>query len=173
MTEDAADRVAEQLPDPTTGEPNPLRDVSVAPTWRPGGHGLVSSAADYFRFAQMLLNGGALDGVRLLSPTTVAYMTSDHLGEAIEKRPELMGWVGAGHGFGLGVAVRLQDGLTHWNGKAGDFYWYGYAGTNFLVSPESDMVAVFMAQQIPQVDRNRDVVFSLLQQTIVDEAGTE
>lgn len=169
---EAADRVAEQLPDPETGEARPLRDVSVAPTWHPGGHGLVGSASDYWRFAQMLLNGGSLDGVRLLSPTTVAYMTSDHLGDKIEKRPELMWWVGEGQGFGLGVAVRLQDGLTHWNGAAGDYYWYGYVGTLFLVSPANDMVAVFLSQQIPQADRNRDIIFSMIPQAIVDDART-
>lgn len=165
---DATDRVAEQLPDPETGEARPLRDVSIAPTWHPGGHGLVGSASDYWRFAQMLLNGGTLDGVRLLSPTTVAYMTSDHLGDTVEKRPELMWWVGEGQGFGLGVAVRLQDGLTHWNGAAGDYYWTGYAGTLFLVSPANDMVAVFLSQQIPQADRNRDIIFSMIPQAIVE-----
>ena len=167
------DRVAEQLPNPETGEPSPGRDVTVEPTWRPGGHGLVSTASDYWRFAQMLLNGGELDGVRILSPTTVAYMASDHLGNGIEKRPGLMWWVGEGQGFGLGVAVRLQDGVTHWNGSAGDFYWLGYASTNFLVSPANDMVGVFLAQQIPLALKYRDIVFSLLPQTIVDGASME
>lgn len=168
---EGADRVAEQLPDPETGEARPLRDVSVAPTWYPGGHGLVGSASDYWRFAQMLLNGGTLDGIRVLSPTTVAYMTSDHLGDGVEKRPELMWWVGEGQGFGLGVAVRLEDGLTHWSGAAGDYYWYGYVGTTFVVSPENDMVAVFLSQQIPQADRNRDFIFSMIPQTVVDQDG--
>ena len=161
-------RVAEQLPNPKTGAPNPLRDVAVKPNWLPGGQGLVSSASDYWRFSQMLLNKGELDRVRLLSPTTVDYMTSDHLGSGIEKRPANMWWVGEGYGFGLGVAVRLDDGITAWNGAAGDFYWMGYAGTNFLVSPKRDLIMVFMAQQIPQVLRNRDVLFSLIPQTIVD-----
>lgn len=163
-------RVAEQLPDPDTGKAKPLRDVAVKPNWLPGGQGLVSSAADYWRFSQMLLNKGELDGVRLLSPTTVDYMTSDHLGTAVEKRPANMWWVGEGYGFGLGVAVRLADGITAWNGAAGDYYWMGYAGTNFLISPKRDLVMVFMAQEIPQALRNRDVLFSLIPQTIIDGA---
>ena len=161
-------RVAEQLPNPDTGAPNPLRDLSVKPNWLPGGQGLVSTASDYWRFSQMLLNRGELDGVRILSPTTVDYMTSDHLGAGIEKRAANMWWVGDGYGFGLGVAVRLDDGITAWNGAKGDYYWMGYAGTNFLVSPKRDLVMVFMAQQIPQALRNRDVLFSLIPQTIVD-----
>jgi CubicO group peptidase (beta-lactamase class C family) len=167
---DAANRVAEQLPNPETGEANPIRDVAVVPNWRPGGHGLVGSASDYWRFSQMLLNRGELDGVRLLSPTTVDYMTSDHLGDLVEKRPELMWWVGEGHGFGLGVAVRLQDGVTHWNGSAGDYYWLGYASTNFLVSPKNDMIVIFMAQQIPLALKYRDIVFSQVNQAIIEDA---
>jgi CubicO group peptidase (beta-lactamase class C family) len=164
-------RVAEQLPNPETGEASPLRDVGVKPTWLPGGHGLVGSASDYWRFAQMLLNGGELDGARILSPTTVAFMTSDHLGAAVEKRPGLMWWVGDGYGFGLGVAVRLNDGVSAWNGAAGDYYWMGYAGTNFQVSPARELVMVFMAQQIPMALRNRDVVFSTIPQAIVEGVG--
>lgn len=171
VTKDDVGRVAEQLPDPETGEPNPIRDVTQVPNWRPGGHGLVGSASDYWRFAQMLLNRGELDGVRLLSPTTVDYMTSDHLGDGIEKRQDLMWWVGDGHGFGLGVAVRLQDGVTHWNGSEGDYYWLGYASTNFLVSPKNDMITVFLAQQIPLALKYRDIIFSQVHQAIVDDAA--
>jgi CubicO group peptidase (beta-lactamase class C family) len=156
-------RVAVQLP-----SGGALRDVSVKPTWLPGGQGLVSTASDYWRFSQMLLNGGELDGVRVLDAATVADMTRDHLGTEIAKRPANMGWVGAGYGFGLGFAVRLAGSAAKWDGAAGDHYWMGYAGTNFLISPANDLVMVFLAQQVGKSLRNRDVMFALVPSAVVE-----
>ena len=113
-----------------------------------GGAGGVSTAADYLRFAQMLLNGGQLDGTRILSRTTVALMTSDHLGTRIASAGHagelLLGT--PGYTFGLGFAVRQGPGVAGVPGSAGEFMWAGYAGTYFWVDPKEQIVAVYMTQ---------------------------
>ena len=96
-----------------------------------GGGGMVSTSADYARYVQMLAGGGRLGGVRLLGRKTVELMTADHLG-AIPGTPELLP---AGHGFGLGFAVRRDRGIAATPGSAGMFYWSGMAGTTFWVDP--------------------------------------
>ena len=108
-----------------------------------GGAGMVSTALDYSRFAQMILNGGELEGVRLLSPKTVALMTSNHLqGMAGSTTPN----TGPGYGFGLGFAVRLTEGMAVVPGSTGDVNWSGACGTTFTIDPKEKLVAVFMAQ---------------------------
>lgn len=109
-----------------------------------GGGGLLSTAHDYARFAQMLMNGGELDGVRILSPATVAYMTSDHLGDAI--RPGKYYLPGAGYGFGLGFGVRLATGISPVMGVVGEYGWGGAAGTYYWADPENDLFVVYMMQ---------------------------
>ena len=100
-------RLAQPLAiEPSTGQPIKLVDVTAPPKNDAGGAGSASTAADYARFLQMLLNGGQLDGRRLLSPTTVAFMTSDHLGPM---KIVPLGGVGTGYGFGLGFAVLWHD----------------------------------------------------------------
>jgi CubicO group peptidase (beta-lactamase class C family) len=114
--------------------------------------GLLSSPPDYGRFAQMLLNGGTLDGTRILGRKTVEFLTTNHIGERnIDLGP------GAGWGFGLGYAVRKQIGGTFVPGSAGTFAWGGAAGTWFFVDPVEDMWAmffthVFMYQFVPTAD---------------------
>src|SRR5262249_60113208 len=76
---DRAARVAEPLVDKATGKKPPMRNVTRENRWQSGGGGLTSTASDYLRFCQTLLNGGELDGVRIVSPKTVAHMASDHL----------------------------------------------------------------------------------------------
>jgi len=111
--------------------------------YRKGGGGTVSTAADYFRFAQMLLNGGALDGVRCLSRKTVEYMLADH----IPGFPGTTTNVGTlGYGFGLGFAVRRQDGFAVVPGSTGDAGWAGFGGTSFTIDPKEQLVGVFLAQ---------------------------
>jgi CubicO group peptidase (beta-lactamase class C family) len=142
-------RLAEALKiDPASGAPNRLIDVSSPPKNASGGAGAVSTADDYLRFAQMLVNGGELDGARVLSPTTVKLMASDHLGPYI--RPvvepgELLLGV-KGYTFGLGFAVRKEQGLAGVAGSPGEFMWAGYAGTYFWVDPKEKLVAVLMTQ---------------------------
>src|SRR6266487_433526 len=113
----------------------PLIDVSAPPKNDSGGAGGVSTAADYLRFCQMMMNGGALDGTRILSRTTVKLMTSDHLGNFIIQNPQpgelLLGT--KGYSFGLGFAVRAGDGVAGVPGSAGEYMWAGYAGTYFWV----------------------------------------
>ena len=142
-------RLAAALPtDITSGKPNNLIDVSVAPANDSGGAGGVSTPADYLRFSQMLLNGGQLDGNRVLSRSTVALMTSDHFGPRISAPVtpgELLLGV-PGYTFGLGFAVRQGPGVAGVPGSAGEFMWAGYAGTYFWVDPKEEIVAVYMTQ---------------------------
>lgn len=109
-----------------------------------GGSGLVSTAADYFRFSQMLLNGGVYNGVRLLSPKTVALMTMDHV-PAEADRAQLP----PGYGFGLGVAV-LKDPVAQGNiGSIGQYGWFGIATTRVLIDPSEDMIMILLTQYAP------------------------
>ena len=140
-------RLAQPLAvEPSTGQPIKLVDVTVPPKNDAGGAGSASTTADYARFLQMLLNGGQLDGTRLLSPTTVAFMTSDHLGPM---KIVPLGGVGAGYGFGLGFAVRTTPGIAGVSGSVGEYRWGGAAGTAFWVDPKEEMITVLMLQGAP------------------------
>lgn len=144
VAQESRDRLAQPFAtDVATNTPINLLDVTVAQKNDAGGAGSAGTAADYLRFLQMLLNGGELDGVRLLSPTTVKYMTADHLGNA--------GTAGSvallpGMGFGLGFAVRREAGLFEVTGSKGEYFWAGAAGTGFYVDPELDLICVWMTQ---------------------------
>jgi CubicO group peptidase (beta-lactamase class C family) len=136
-------RLAEAFPrDPETDAPVQLVEVKEEPRFESGGGGMVSTALDYARFLQMLLNGGRLDGVRLLSRKTVEYMTADHLGP-ITGAPDLLI---PGYGFGLGFAVRLQAGIAQVPGSIGQYFWGGLAGTTFWVDPKEDLFALMLIQ---------------------------
>jgi CubicO group peptidase (beta-lactamase class C family) len=146
-----AARIAEPQTDPATGQRPPMRNVTELARWHSGGGGAVSTAADYLRFCQMLLNGGELDGERLLAPKTVAHMASDHLppgvgyGETARPRfgalapvPEM------GYGFGLGFAVRKEQGRSPVPGSVGEYFWGGVTGTYFWIDPQEQLIAVLM-----------------------------
>lgn len=142
-------RLAEPLKiDPATGGPNKLIDVSAPPKNASGGAGAVSTADDYLRFSQMLLDGGELEGARILSPATVRLMASDHLGPyvrpVVEPGELLLGV--KGYTFGLGFAVRKEAGLAAVPGSQGEFMWAGYAGTYFWIDPKEKLVGVLMSQ---------------------------
>jgi CubicO group peptidase (beta-lactamase class C family) len=140
-------RLAQPLAvEPSTGQPIKLVDVTVAPKNDAGGAGSASTTIDYARFLQMLLNGGQLEGTRLLSPTTVAFMTADHLG-SLKIVPR--GGVGTGYGFGLGFAVRTTPGIAGVSGSVGEYRWGGAAGTAFWVDPKEEMISVLMTQGAP------------------------
>jgi CubicO group peptidase (beta-lactamase class C family) len=109
-----------------------------------GGAGLASTIDDYYRFAQMLANGGELDGVRILAPGTVALMRRDHLGSM--DRSGL--WSMDGFGLGVGIVVDMA-GKSGELGADGAYGWGGAAGTNFWIDPDSGVVGVFMVQSIP------------------------
>ena len=136
--------------DASTGKPNKLYDVTAVPNNDSGGAGGVSTASDYLRFAQMMANGGQLDGKRYLSRSYVELMTSDHLGTRIQAQsPMTPGEIllsTQGYTFGLGFAVRQAAGVAGVPGSAGEFMWGGYAGTYFWVDPKEQIVAVYMTQ---------------------------
>jgi len=128
-----------------------------------GGGGLASTVTDYVRFAQMLLNGGALDGVRLLSRKSVELMTINHLPPGIHPfgRPS--------QGMGLGVGMVIDLAQTQALGSVGAYGWGGAASTNFWVDPQEDLIGIFMTQLMPSgtypvVDDFRVAVY----QAIVD-----
>ena len=107
-----------------------------------GGAGAVFTAEDYFRFAQMVLNGGQLDGARILSRESVEFMLSNHIqGLAGSPFPT----TGPGYGFGLGWGVRLDEGGAYAPGSKGDAMWAGAGGTSFTVDPKEKIVAVFLS----------------------------
>ena len=136
-------RIAEPFAhDPDGGVPVKVIEPRLVPALESGGGGLMSTAMDYARFLQCLRNRGELDGVRLLGPHTVDFMTADHLGHIPSDDPMLP----PGHGFGLGFAVRTQLGLSPVPGSVGFYYWTGIAGTVFFVDPALDMYAMLMIQ---------------------------
>ncbi|HZO39884.1 MAG TPA: serine hydrolase domain-containing protein [Methylomirabilota bacterium] len=142
---DRAGRLAQALAiDPDTGKEIKLFDPTVQPKFECGGGCGVSTAGDYVRFTQMLLNRGSLDGARILGRKTVEYMTTDHLGTAIAPGPAYS--PGPGYGFGLGFAVRKETGVAPVTGSAGDYNWGGAFGTGFWVDPKEELTVVFMAQ---------------------------
>ncbi|WP_129647120.1 serine hydrolase domain-containing protein [Peristeroidobacter agariperforans] len=128
------------------------------PTFISGGGGLVSTAADYLRFCRMLLNGGVLDGTRLLSPKTVELMTANHLPggkELPDMSVSLFSEAGySGVGFGLGFAVTTNPARTLVPGSLGDFSWGGMASTYFWIDPREQLIVIFMTQLIPSTIYN-------------------
>ncbi|HVS13139.1 MAG TPA: serine hydrolase domain-containing protein [Thermoanaerobaculia bacterium] len=108
-----------------------------------GGGGMVSTASDYMRFCLMLLRGGELDGVRLLSPKSVELMTTSNLGDIP------MGMGRSGYGFGLGFAVATDLGRIGELGSEGEYNWGGAAGTAFWIDPEEELIGVYMVQILP------------------------
>jgi CubicO group peptidase (beta-lactamase class C family) len=132
-----------------------MNDPRIPRKWEAGGHGMVSTIGDYARFTQMLLNGGALDGRRYLSPKTIAFMGANHIGPAADVAPGPYYLPGAGFGFGLGFAVRTEAGVAPVAGSVGEMSWSGAAGTSFWIDPKEDMSVVFMAQTVAQRGRLR------------------
>ena len=140
--EENAGRLAEPFAaDPWTGEKVQLFNMLEKPVMESGGGGLVSTTMDYARFCQMLLNGGTLDGTRIIGRKTLELMASDHLGPNVKVKSPLMP---PGHGFGLGFAVRTEQGMAPFPGSVGQFFWSGMAGTFFWIDPKEDLFAVFM-----------------------------
>src|SRR3954471_6703614 len=165
-------RLAEPLDrDRFSGNPNRLIDVSYVPKNDSGGAGAGSTAGDYIRFAQAMMNGGSLEGARIISRTTVKLMTADHLGTfiATPMQPGELLLGTKGYTFGLGFAVRQSDGVGGVPGSAGEFMWAGYGGTYFWVDPKEQLTAVLMTQA-PSPNRAyfRKMVKQLVYQAIVD-----
>ncbi|CAM8619827.1 AmpC Beta-lactamase class C and other penicillin binding proteins [Comamonadaceae bacterium] len=141
-------RIAEPFAhDPDGGVPMPLMDLRKTPPMQAGGAGLGSTAADYAHFLQCMLNGGTLNGARILSPASVRLMTSDHLADIpVNRSGRAAELLPPGHGFGLGFAVRLEEGLGTQLGSKGMYYWSGISGTVFFVDPAKDLFAILLTQ---------------------------
>jgi CubicO group peptidase (beta-lactamase class C family) len=158
--EENAGRLAEPFPtDPWSGEKVQLFNMLEKPVMESGGGGLVSTTMDYARFCQMLLSGGTLDGVRIIGRKTLQLMACDHLGPTVKVNSPLMP---AGHGFGLGFAVRTHQGMAPFAGSLGEFFWSGMAGTYFWIDPTEDLFAVFMMQGPGQRQHFRYLLRSLV-----------
>lgn len=160
-------RIAEPFAhDPDGGVPMRVIDIRREAALESGGGGLACTAMDYARFLQFMLNKGELDGVRLLGPRTVEFMTADHLGSIPINDGAASTLLPPGHGFGLGFAVRTAAGLAPVPGSVGMYYWGGIAGTAFFVDPAEDFFALMMIQAPNQRDYFRplfrDLVYALL-----------
>ncbi len=130
-----------------------------------GGSGLVSTVGDYLRFCQMLLNGGELDGVRLLSRKSVELMSADHIGDM----PRVGGLIGPNDGFGLTFRVIREPGLSGSLGSSGEYSWGGAAGTRFWIDPEEELIGLYMIQILPHTNLLYGTQFkNLVYQAIVD-----
>jgi CubicO group peptidase (beta-lactamase class C family) len=151
IAEEQQDRVAKYYGFSETGG---LVEAVESPRFRPssiprGGFGLVSTASDYMRFAQMLLNGGELDGVRLLGRKTVQYMTRNHLPRELLPLQIAPGWELPGYGYGLGFGVVTDAVQSKVMGSEGQYFWDGIEGTWFWVDPTEELIGLIMLRMEP------------------------
>jgi CubicO group peptidase (beta-lactamase class C family) len=159
-------RIAEPMPDdrfvtPVAG----IRDPMQPRRWESGGAGMVGTIGDYARFAQMLLNGGTLEGRRYLKPETITLMTSDHIGPETKIARDYFYFPGASSGFGLGVAVRTSPYPgTSW--PLGEYRWDGIGGTFFFIDPKDDMFVIFMVQTPTQRGRIQLALKTLIYESL-------
>jgi CubicO group peptidase (beta-lactamase class C family) len=169
---DKKDRGARpQKEGPKNELPN-IPDVTLKTVWKSGGGGMVSTAADYARFLQMFANGGQLDGVRLISRKTIDLMTANHLppdvimGDDMYRFEAFEPSARMGQGFGLGFAVRTDQGRNPLPGSVGDYYWGGAYGTYFWHDPRERLYVIFMMQsqtaRLPYRYLMRDLVYQAL-----------
>ena len=155
---DQQHRLAEPFAAEIPQLPMPLLDPRKPPAMDGGGSGLMSTAMDYARFLQCLLNGGILDGQRIASPHTVRMMTQDHVGSIPQNISRFGGqMLTPGIGFGLGFAVRMAEGLEDLPGSPGMYSWGGVCGTTFWVDPQQELVAVLMSQASLQREHYRQL----------------
>jgi CubicO group peptidase (beta-lactamase class C family) len=155
--------IAEPLPtDRTIGKGALISDPRVVRKWQSGGGGMVSTIEDYARFTEMLLNGGTLDGKRYLSPKTIAYMGSNHVGPTSGVVPGPYYLPGPGFGFGLGFAVRTDAGNAPLNGSVGEMNWSGAGGTTFWIDPKENMAVILMAQTVTERGRIRNALKNIV-----------
>ena len=142
-----SDRIRPRLARPFANNPLDGKPQSIAPIEHQmrfdcAGACAMGTVGDYLRFGQMLINGGELDGQRILSPKTVQHMTSNHLGPEIRNTVGIVEPHREGFGFGLGVAVRTSTGLSAVPGNPGEFTWNGAYGTSFFADPKEKLVVV-------------------------------
>ncbi len=155
-------------------EDDPQNSIYIKPrTFFSGGGGLVSTAHDYLRFCRMLVNGGELDGVRILGRKTIELMTCNHL----PNDDDLTRWAlgsfsetaNEGYGFGLGFSINFGPGRTATIGSKGEYAWGGAASTIFWVDPAEELVVILMTQFMPSATFNfRGQLKTLVYPAIVD-----
>jgi CubicO group peptidase (beta-lactamase class C family) len=157
-------RVAEPLPWDHFDRPIGGIAEPIAPKrWESGGAGMIGTAGDYARFAQMLLNRGELDGKRYLKAETVALMTTDHVGADTKIVHDKLYYPGGENGFGLGFAVRN---VARPPLPAGEYRWDGVGGTSFFIDPSDDMFVICMMQAPSQRDRIQQMVKKLVYEAL-------
>jgi CubicO group peptidase (beta-lactamase class C family) len=161
-------------PDPATGRlvrsPGDSRGRE-RPVCLSGGGGLVSTAAEYLRFSRMLLGGGELDGVRLLSPRTVRLMTRNHLpgGADLETFGRPLGdLLRPGYGFGLGFCVLCDPVPAKRLSSVGEYGWGGAAGTEFWIDPAEELIVLYFTQVLPATDSPRHQLRQIIYQALVE-----
>ena len=161
-------RIAEPFARDPDGAPQMrVFDVRKPVAFESGGGGLVSTAKDYARFLQFMLNRGELDGVRLLGPSIVDLMTSDHLGGIPVNAGGSRALLPQGYGFGLGFAVRTAKGVSTVPGSVGMYYWGGLAGTTFFVDPVEDLFAMLMVQAPNQREYYRHLLRNMVYSALI------
>ena len=162
-------RIAEPFArDPEGGVQMRVIDVRENAALESGGGGLASTAMDYARFLQFMLNKGVLNGVRLLGPRTVDFMTTDHLGDIPVNSGASRDLLPPGHGFGLGFAVRKHLGVASVPGSVGTYFWGGLAGTTFFVDPAQDLFACLMLQAPNQREYYRMLFRDMVYAALID-----
>jgi CubicO group peptidase (beta-lactamase class C family) len=165
-------RLAQAQPEGPNNEIPAMIDVNAPPKFEGGGQGLVTTAEDYARFLQMMLNGGELDGVRILGRKTVELMTANHLAPSVKAEgPTYL--PGPGYGFGLGFAVRQTAGISPMPGSVGDYGWGGAWGTYFWVDPKEKLFAIWMTQSPAQRLYYRPLIRSFVMQAVADPVNGE
>ena len=174
VSADKKDRGAKPQKEGPKNEVPAIPDVTLKTAWKSGGAGMVSTAADYARFLQMFANGGQLDGVRLISRKTIDLMTADHLPPDIVMGADM--WrlgpsepsARMGQGFGLGFAVRNEQGRNPLPGSPNDYYWSGLWGTHFWHDPRERLYVVFMMQSPASGAQYRYLLRDLVYQALVN-----
>jgi len=170
---DKAARGAKPMKEGPKNEVPAIPDVTLKAKWRSGGGGMVSTAADYARFLQMFANGGQLDGVRLISRKSIDLMTADALPPDIKMGADMWRFEALepsarmGQGFGLGFAVRTEQGRNPLPGSPNDYYWGGAYGTYFWHDPRERMYVVFMMQSPAARLRYRYLLRDLVYQALI------
>jgi CubicO group peptidase (beta-lactamase class C family) len=134
-------------------------DATAPPAFEAAGGGLLSTLPDYARFCALLLGGGQWNGVELLSPKLFRYMVQNHLPADCSRAHFLLS---PGYGFGLGFAVREQEGIASAPGTVGEFNWGGAAGTAFWVAPADELFAILMVQTADHSDTIRPLFRNLV-----------
>jgi len=160
-------RIAEPFAnDRAIGAGAQVNDPRIVRKYESGGGGMLSTAIDYARFLQMLANGGTVDGKRYLGARTIAYMTSDHMGDVVRRGP--FDLLGPGVKFGLGFAVRTEGGLAPITGSLGDYSWGGAGGTAFWVDPKEKMFVVYMMQSPSKRQQYRALLRAMVYAAIAE-----